>query len=131
MNVDNLQDWLDCADSQATAAFWAMSNNTHLVDSFKESARSWAQFALDHKFPMQKSKTELELLKEEIEKKDYIGDGVYVRFDGYHVVMTTEDGISAYNTIALEDSVIESFERYIVRIRTMITEYRTKSDYRT
>lgn len=67
---------------------------------------------------------ELENLQKQIEKKDYMGDGVYVRFDGFHVIMTTEDGISAQNTICLEDTVVESFERYLARIRLLLNKYK-------
>lgn len=38
-------------------------------------------------------------------KKTYIGDGVYLDFDDYQFVMTTENGIEATNTIYLEPEV--------------------------
>lgn len=38
--------------------------------------------------------------------KTYLGDAVYFDFDGYHVVLTTEDGIQATNRILLEPQVI-------------------------
>lgn len=38
-------------------------------------------------------------------KKTYIGDGVYLDFDGYQFVMTTENGIEVTNTIYLEPEV--------------------------
>ena len=34
--------------------------------------------------------------------KVYLGDGAYVDFDGYALVLTTEDGISVTNTVVLE-----------------------------
>ena len=38
--------------------------------------------------------------------KQYIGDGVYADFNGFHVVLTTENGISVTNEIYLEDVVM-------------------------
>ena len=53
-------------------------------------------------------------------EKEYIGDGVYVYFDGYSIIMTTEDGIRATNTICLEPSVISNLEAYVARLREYI-----------
>lgn len=52
--------------------------------------------------------------------KDYIGDGAYVDFDGYSVVLTTEDGLRATNTIVLEPEVLVAFERWVKRLREWI-----------
>ena len=46
------------------------------------------------------------------EHKDYLGDAVYADFDGYHIVLTTEDGVYVTNVIALEPSVMEALKRY-------------------
>ena len=53
-------------------------------------------------------------------EKEYIGDGVYVYFDGYSIIMTTEDGIRATNTICLEPSVTSNLEDYVARLREYI-----------
>ena len=45
-------------------------------------------------------------------KKQYIGDGVYVAFDGYAIVLTTENGIDVTNTIVLEPEVFAALLRY-------------------
>lgn len=45
--------------------------------------------------------------------KTYLGDGVYAEFDGYHVVLTTENAISATNTIYLDDVVLKQFLLYL------------------
>lgn len=42
----------------------------------------------------------------------YIGDGAYVAFDGYALVLTTEDGISVTNTIVLEPEVFAELIRF-------------------
>lgn len=48
--------------------------------------------------------------------KKYLGDGVYVSFDGYQLWLTTEDGISVTNTIALEPSVYEALVQYVSKL---------------
>jgi len=48
--------------------------------------------------------------------KDYMGDGVYIEDQGYYIVLTTEDGISAQNTIAIEDVVWTAIQRYMKRV---------------
>lgn len=40
--------------------------------------------------------------------KIYLGDSVYYRFDGYHIVLTTENGLGASNEIFLEPEVIKA-----------------------
>lgn len=46
-------------------------------------------------------------------RKQYLGDSVYVEFDGFHLVLTTENGLPGYpsNTIYLEPGLL----RYLVR----------------
>lgn len=44
--------------------------------------------------------------------KTYLGDGVYADFDGYGIVLTTENGISVTNTIVLEPEVYEALVAY-------------------
>lgn len=48
--------------------------------------------------------------------KQYIGDGVYADFDGYAIVLTTEDGISVQNTVVLEPQVWRSLVEYVERL---------------
>lgn len=45
--------------------------------------------------------------------KQYLGDAVYATFDGYHVVLTTSDGIAETNKIYLEPAVIEALQKYL------------------
>ena len=51
------------------------------------------------------------------ELKSYIGDGVYVDYDGYHVVLTTEDGVSVTSRVCLDVSVwkqlLNWYERHL------------------
>lgn len=44
--------------------------------------------------------------------KEYLGDAVYVEYDGYHIVLTTEDGISTTNRICLDPDVMAALSRY-------------------
>lgn len=45
--------------------------------------------------------------------KSYLGDAVYVNFDGYYLILTTEDGVSSTNTILLEPEVYAALVRYV------------------
>jgi hypothetical protein len=45
--------------------------------------------------------------------KRYIGDGCYVDFDGYALVLTTEDGISTTNRIVLEPEVYGALVTFV------------------
>jgi len=44
--------------------------------------------------------------------KDYMGDAVYAEDDGFHLMLTTSNGISVTNRIALEDTVFYAVMRY-------------------
>ena len=48
----------------------------------------------------------------ELQFRVYLGDSVYVGFDGYHVVLTTENGIEATNKIFLDPSVLRNLDEY-------------------
>jgi len=45
--------------------------------------------------------------------KLYLGDGVYVEYDGHAFWLTTEDGISVTNRICLEPEVYTALVRYV------------------
>lgn len=45
--------------------------------------------------------------------KRYIGDETYVGFDGYNIILTTENGIRVNNTIILEPEAVKTLIRYI------------------
>lgn len=44
--------------------------------------------------------------------KQYLGDGAYADFDGYHIILTAENGIEAADKIALEPDVFEALLKY-------------------
>lgn len=48
--------------------------------------------------------------------KRYLGDGVYVDFDGFAIVVTTEDGYRATNTIVLEPEVVGALMAYALEL---------------
>lgn len=52
--------------------------------------------------------------------KEYLGDAVYVEFDGFGVKLTTSDGISDTNTIVMEDFVLENFASWLERLKKSI-----------
>jgi len=45
--------------------------------------------------------------------KAYLGDSVYVDYDGYALILTTENGMGPSNTIYLEPSVYYSLFEYV------------------
>ena len=53
--------------------------------------------------------------------KAYLGDGAYVDFDGYALVITTEDGIQTTNRIVLEPNVYETLRRYVEQLKEVRT----------
>lgn len=55
--------------------------------------------------------------------KDYLGDSVYADFNGFAVVLTTENGHGPSNTIILEPEVIVALNRYYERIKTLTTQH--------
>ena len=48
------------------------------------------------------------------QKAEYLGDGVYAEFDGYHVILKTGDPLSGFNTIYLEDTVALGVIKYLI-----------------
>ena len=53
--------------------------------------------------------------KETLETSEYIGDAVYVNYDGYHVWLLTSNGYRITNKIALEPSVVERLFEWMKR----------------
>lgn len=50
-------------------------------------------------------------------RKVYLGDGVYLSFDGYALVLTTENGDGfPTNTIVLEPEVYIAMEQFVNRL---------------
>jgi hypothetical protein len=49
--------------------------------------------------------------------KRYIGDGAYVEFDGFSLVLTAEDGIYITDRIVLEPEVFQSLLDFVEEIK--------------
>ena len=49
--------------------------------------------------------------------QEYLGDGLYAEFDGDQVWLFTHDGYQRTNEVALEPGVLESFLKYVERLR--------------
>ena len=62
--------------------------------------------------------------------KRYLGDSVYANFDGYHVVLTTENGLpdDPSNQIALEPQVIDALNQYADYVKGFYEQRQTKQD---
>jgi len=58
------------------------------------------------------------------QNKRYIGDGVYVAWDGYYIKLTTEDGISETNIIVLENEVLNEFLRFVKQVEYTCKAYK-------
>ena len=53
-------------------------------------------------------------------QKRYLGDGVYIDFDGFALVLTTEDGISVTNRIVLEEEVYAGIGAFLLHIKGLV-----------
>ena len=49
--------------------------------------------------------------------KEYLGDEVYADYNGYHLVLTVENGIGVTEKIYLEPEVYHAFTEYIERLK--------------
>ncbi len=60
--------------------------------------------------------------------KQYIGDAVYVDWDGFMLVLTTENGIEVTNMIYLEPSVWAQLLAYVQRLEAARKEHPNEQD---
>ena len=47
--------------------------------------------------------------------KEYLGDSVYIEYDGFNLTLTTENGYGASNTIVMEPEVFAALLRFQAR----------------
>lgn len=47
----------------------------------------------------------------------FLGDGLYVSFDGWQYRVYATNGICTTNEVFLEPSVLRAFENYVTRVR--------------
>ena len=52
------------------------------------------------------------------DRQTYLGDSVYATYDGYHVILTTENGLlgDPSNTVFLEPPVLDALMRYVKKL---------------
>jgi hypothetical protein len=60
-----------------------------------------------------------------VEREEYLGDAVYVSFDGYQIWLRTGDGNN--QRIALEPVVYDRLVRYVESLKRHIAQKRTHS----
>lgn len=56
-----------------------------------------------------------------LKNKDYLGDGVYVGHDGYHIWIYTSNGIAVTNEVALDNHVLDAFKRWLKQLEEQTT----------
>lgn len=49
--------------------------------------------------------------------KQYLGDGIYVQFDGYELTLTTHNGMVTTNTIVLETQVYTALVKFVESLK--------------
>jgi hypothetical protein len=49
--------------------------------------------------------------------KIYLSDSVYAEYNGFNIILTTENGFGASNTIILEPEVLEALDKYREHIK--------------
>lgn len=49
--------------------------------------------------------------------KQHLGDGCYVEYDGYALVLSTENGLTVTNRIVLESSVYLKLTDFVTRLQ--------------
>lgn len=54
--------------------------------------------------------------------KRYLGDGCYVRFDGFALWLTAENGIDVTDTICLEPEVYTALKAYVADLMAPAAE---------
>lgn len=49
--------------------------------------------------------------------KEYLGDGAYVEFDGYGLILTAEDGLEATDRVYLEPEAYARLVAFVARLK--------------
>lgn len=60
----------------------------------------------------------------------YLGDSVYAEFDGYHIILTTNNGYpdDPRNRIALEPEVWQALRHYVAQLVAKAQKEREKAN---
>lgn len=59
--------------------------------------------------------------------KEYIGDGVYASFDGFHFWLSTER-LTGQHYIALDDTTLVSFMRFVDKCKQRTSDERKATE---
>lgn len=57
-----------------------------------------------------------------MKNKMYVGDGVYVEFTGYSIILTTENGEEVANTIHLEEWMLRTIKNFVSEVKISAKE---------
>lgn len=62
--------------------------------------------------------------------RSYIGDSVYVEFDGFHIILTTNNGYpdDPRNRIGLEPQVWASLDNWVKQLHEAIRDYNKEDE---
>ncbi len=55
------------------------------------------------------------MIDEDLKDSVYLGDGLYVKYDGFTFWLMTSNGMCILNSVALEPNVLEEFFRFVGR----------------
>lgn len=58
-----------------------------------------------------------------IDKVRYLGDGVYVKFDGYMVSLLTDSHVHPTDVVNMEPEVLTAFGSYLAELKVFIEEF--------
>jgi hypothetical protein len=58
--------------------------------------------------------------------REYLGDGLYADFDGYHIMLASNNGIQDTNVVYLEPEVLKSFYQYAEMIEQLKKAHQEK-----
>lgn len=52
-------------------------------------------------------------------KRQYLGDGLYMEFDGFHVWLITSDGVTDKNKVAMDPDVLNEFVKQLKELKLL------------
>lgn len=69
--------------------------------------------------PMPETRADFAKAISETELEEYLGDGLYASYDGFHVLLRVA-GRPNRDVVGLEPEVLDSFEKYVAKLRARI-----------
>lgn len=51
------------------------------------------------------------------QRREYLGDGLYVEYDGWQFRLFASNGLGTTNEVFLEPDVLAAFQRYITKLK--------------